>query len=246
MYCQYLRHIDLQSIYESLTDPDNQYLGKPLPGIPHSVSNTLTMLLEDHADMVIQSMYDEDANWQLFHPADLAAEVGDSIEQDIEQLGLWCSEESGMEASLPAVLNNDSAAEWILPLQTISIYASFSEHHWQQQRSLLICQYDFLCWLHSTGDFDSAMEVFDLIVQTLDSTSFQEMKGRRSEQSRDAAAVTHKKNREQKAAALNEWDKHGAKVSSMAAFARARHKDFGVTERTLYTWVREHRRTTVP
>lgn len=42
--------------------------------------------------------------------------------------------------------------------------------------------------------------------------------------------------------ALAAWDAHGANVSSMAAFARARHKDFGVAERTLYEWIREHRR----
>lgn len=42
--------------------------------------------------------------------------------------------------------------------------------------------------------------------------------------------------------ALAAWDAHGANVSSMAAFSRARHKDFGVAERTLYGWIREHRR----
>jgi hypothetical protein len=242
MYCEYLRHIDLQSVYERLADADNHYLGETLPDIPHSVSNTLSMLLEDHAHMVIQNMYGEDADWQRFHPVDIAAEVGDSIEQDIEELCLWCSEASGAEVCFPSVTNNPSAAQWIEPIEVLSIYASLSVEHWQQQRSLLICQYDFLCWLHRLGDFDSALEVFDLIVQTLDSTTFQEMKGRRSEQSRNAAAVTHQNNRQQKAAALNEWDKHGANMSSVAAFARARHKDFDVTERTVVAWISEHRK----
>lgn len=59
---------------------------------------------------------------------------------------------------------------------------------------------------------------------------------------RRSAEARHKPTNQQKAAALAEWDAHGANVSSMAAFARARHKEFGVTERTLATWIREHRR----
>lgn len=59
---------------------------------------------------------------------------------------------------------------------------------------------------------------------------------------RRSAKARHSPTNQQKAAALAAWDAHGANVSSMAAFARARHKEFGVTERTLYDWVRGHRK----
>lgn len=60
---------------------------------------------------------------------------------------------------------------------------------------------------------------------------------------RRSAKARHAPTNQQKAAALAAWDAHGANVSSMAAFARTRHKEFGVTERTLYEWVRDHRKT---
>ena len=59
---------------------------------------------------------------------------------------------------------------------------------------------------------------------------------------RPGAKARHAETNLQKAKALLEWDAHGANVSSMAAFARSRHKEFGVTERTLYAWVRDHRK----
>ncbi|HBN8473779.1 hypothetical protein ACM75G_06355 [Pseudomonas aeruginosa] len=59
---------------------------------------------------------------------------------------------------------------------------------------------------------------------------------------RRSASARHQTTNKQKNAALREWVEYGEKVSSMAAFARARHKDFGVTERTLYGWIRSHRK----
>ncbi|WP_437883543.1 hypothetical protein [Pseudomonas sp. LRF_L74] len=51
----------------------------------------------------------------------------------------------------------------------------------------------------------------------------------------------HAETTKMKGIALAQWNEHGANVSSMSAFARARHKEFGVTERTLYEWIRKHR-----
>lgn len=60
-----------------------------------------------------------------------------------------------------------------------------------------------------------------------------------------AASARHAPTNQQKATALDEWDANGANVSSMAAFARTRHKGFGVTERTLYDWIRDRRKEKV-
>ena len=65
-------------------------------------------------------------------------------------------------------------------------------------------------------------------------------KGMRSQEARRSADARHKATNQQKNIALAEWDTNGANVSSKAAFARTRHKDFGVVERTLYEWIRDH------
>lgn len=59
------------------------------------------------------------------------------------------------------------------------------------------------------------------------------------------AKARHAPTNQRKVEALAEWESNGANVSSMAAFARCRHKDFGVTERTLYGWIRAHRGNTL-
>lgn len=60
---------------------------------------------------------------------------------------------------------------------------------------------------------------------------------------RKAAQARHNHSNQQKVAALKLWDAYGENVSSVAAFARARHRDFDVTERTLADWIRAHRKT---
>ncbi|UPQ84771.1 hypothetical protein M0M42_10490 [Pseudomonas knackmussii] len=59
---------------------------------------------------------------------------------------------------------------------------------------------------------------------------------------RRSASAAHKATNALKGKALSEWDQSGHTYSGMAAFARHRHKAYEVTERTLYGWVREHRR----
>ncbi|HCA00440.1 MAG TPA: hypothetical protein DEO97_18835 [Pseudomonas sp.] len=59
---------------------------------------------------------------------------------------------------------------------------------------------------------------------------------------RRSASAAHKATNELKGRALSEWDQSGHTYSGMAAFARHRHKAYEVTERTLYGWVREHRK----
>ncbi|MBK5508765.1 hypothetical protein [Pseudomonas sp. TH15] len=58
---------------------------------------------------------------------------------------------------------------------------------------------------------------------------------------RRSAIARHKPTNQLRAAALAEWDARGANYSGMAAFARHHYKQYEVTERTLYGWVRGHR-----
>jgi len=59
---------------------------------------------------------------------------------------------------------------------------------------------------------------------------------------RMAASARHKDTNDQKTAAITEWEASGSQYSGMAPFARHRHKAYGVTDRTLYGWIRDHRK----
>ena len=58
-----------------------------------------------------------------------------------------------------------------------------------------------------------------------------------------AANARHKETSESRSAALRCWDNTGSNFSSRTAFARNKHREYGVTERTLYGWVTAHVRS---
>ncbi|SDA76984.1 hypothetical protein SAMN03159443_02929 [Pseudomonas sp. NFACC15-1] len=58
-----------------------------------------------------------------------------------------------------------------------------------------------------------------------------------------AANARHKETSESRSAALLCWDNTGSNFSSRTAFARNKHREYGVTERTLYGWVTAHVRS---
>ncbi|SFU11510.1 hypothetical protein [Pseudomonas marincola] len=60
---------------------------------------------------------------------------------------------------------------------------------------------------------------------------------------RKAAGARHSEANTQKLNAQTEWDSVKGTYSSIAAFARYRHKAYAVTERTLYGWIIAHRKT---
>ncbi|UGV31695.1 hypothetical protein LO767_04130 [Halopseudomonas aestusnigri] len=117
--------------------------------------------------------------------------------------------------------------------------------------ALLIYQYDTLFGLLHDGLTDDALYVMEdiallrSVTERIFVTRLSEMRQQRhkSENARDLARLRHEETNSQRAQAIKDWDANGTNVSSMAAFARARHRDFGVTERTLYTWIRDHQRT---
>lgn len=57
-----------------------------------------------------------------------------------------------------------------------------------------------------------------------------------------AANARHKETSQSRSAALLCWDTKGSKFSSRTAFARHKHREYGVTERTLYGWITAHER----
>ena len=59
---------------------------------------------------------------------------------------------------------------------------------------------------------------------------------------RTTAEARHKGTNEQRTIAIKEWEEKNSEFSSMAAFARYRCKEYGVTERTLYGWISKHKK----
>lgn len=243
MLCEYLRHIDLLAVYEQL--PDFEVFGSDsgLANVPWDISNRLAMHFEERAESTFEYLYGQPTSWREFSRIDVAAEVGDYIERDIEVLEDLCS------VKAPKANSRLSPEKWIdkfniFVLNALSIDRS-SNYYLMQ--GLLIYQYDCLCWLYSKGKFENILEVFEGITEATYTLSFCEMKSRqaleKTLEAQERAAIRHQETNQQKAAALAEWAAYGANISSMSAFARSRHKDFGVTERTLYDWVRDYRKS---
>nr|WP_286948733.1 hypothetical protein [Pseudomonas sp. UBA6718] len=238
MLCEYLRHIDLLAVYEQLDDfKEGRLLS--LANIPLSLSDALADLLEVRAEATIEHIYGH-ASWREFAPCDVAAEVADYIERDIEALGEQLPPDATpANRRLPP-------QKWIRHFGMFTACAvTIDKPDYWQMHSLLICQYDCACWLYKRKNYDRAMSVlgdYFGAVGVASALTYCDMKSRRTDQHRTAAAARHQETNQQRDAAVVEWEAHGAKVSSMAAFARSRHKDFGVTERTLYGWIRDHRK----
>jgi hypothetical protein len=57
-----------------------------------------------------------------------------------------------------------------------------------------------------------------------------------------AANARHKETTRSKSAAIECWESTGSNYSSRTAFARNKHRDYGVTERALYGWITAHER----
>lgn len=119
--------------------------------------------------------------------------------------------------------------------------------------ALLLYQLDRLLDAHQKQDIERALHLFVDIcgIQTLiaeikiekDIATHNDFK--KIEAARSRGKLRHKDTTEQKGPALAEWDANGQKYSSAASFARHRHKTYGITERTLYGWVRDHRKTNI-
>jgi hypothetical protein len=237
MLCEYLRHIDLLAVYEQLDDFNYGRSGPELGNIPEPLAQTMAMHFEARADSTFEHLYNGRMAWQELRPIDVAAEVGYYIERDIEALSEYCSKKA------PSVKASQDEKKWFRQFESFSIDALYGDaEDYFLLQSLLVCQYDALCWLHSRQDFDGGLFVLERIVLATEMLSTCGKGDPRPSHYQKAAEARHQETRQQRALALVAWDEYGTKVSSMAAFARARHKDFGVTERTLYGWIRDHRK----
>lgn len=116
--------------------------------------------------------------------------------------------------------------------------------------ALLLYQLDRLVGAYKAQDIERSIHLFSDICEiktllaeiNMENELMAHADFERSKAARARARLRHKDTEEQRPAALAEWDAHGSSYSSMAAFARHRHKAYEVTERTLYGWIRDHRK----
>lgn len=69
------------------------------------------------------------------------------------------------------------------------------------------------------------------------------IKEEKTNTARKAAISTHKKTNEHKEKAITDWNSTKSQYSSIAGFARNNWKHYGITERTLSSWISNHERT---
>ncbi|NMZ68829.1 hypothetical protein SAMN05216370_0907 [Pseudomonas peli] len=239
MACYYLRHIDLYAVYEQLPE----YECGPLANIPPPLCEALALYFEQIAEVAAESSplfpY-----WHQWDSSDLAAEVGDLIEIEIEHLGLATS---CLAPTDEDVLTHGETLDSFLSFINDALSIVQTEKNYFPLLCLLVYQYDALCSLYASGHMEAALGVFESIAEareTLTHSHWLSQKERiRSHEASITAKARHKETNAHRAAAIEHWNAGGHQFSSMRAFARNRFKDFGVTDyMTVYNWLRKARR----
>ncbi|MGF7115520.1 hypothetical protein QF017_005038 [Pseudomonas laurylsulfatiphila] len=239
MLCEHFRYIDLENIYEQL-DSFNSLESSKLSNIQEQFTDTLSFCFEELA-YVAQDQDDEN-DWRSLPPIQVGTDVGDIIEANLEQIA------TAAEISLPS--RRASATTAIEKLTTLSIHASFGEFDYWQKTSLLVYQYDLLCWLYSKDKIKEAFEVYELILRTYGelaasyalSHSFEKQIEIASNIARERAQKRHAPTNKIKTELLTEWDKTSGEYKSRADFCRIVARRDGIKERTLQEWIQSYER----
>ena len=101
----------------------------------------------------MESFYSERSQWINLNPIDIAAEVSDYIETDIESL-------ADQYNLIPPICTELSDAEWIEQFQSLAAVAVLGgKAGYFELQALMLCLYDCACWLYERRDIDELMEV---------------------------------------------------------------------------------------
>lgn len=237
MTCQYLRHIDLPAVYQELENY-SYGLGAPtLANIHPEIAQTLAFHLELRAIAVIEYLYGPRPTWQELRPIDVAAEVSDYIERDIEELADWW----GMPPPASEELPDD---KWFEQFQVFTVAAvNKAPTNYFELQALLICLLDCVCWLHGRGDIDGLMTVLARVEEAASALAHV---GAQGETAKRLAHLGGKKRHEpgnqRKAVVLAEWDATGNEYKGYSDFARIiiRRDNLKETFRTVTGWISDH------
>lgn len=237
MLCEYFRYIDLEGVYEDI-EAFSSYQKNEFSNIPDQFSDTLQTVFEDLAEVTCQ----DNERWKSLAPIELAAEVGDVIEADLEKIAM------AAEITLPGP--RTSISKTTEKLTTLSIHASFGDFDYWQKTSLLAYQYDILCWLYSKGKLSESFQVYELILRTYGELSakyalnltFIKQTEMASNIARERANKRHASTNKKKTELLDEWVKTGSEYKSRADFCRVVSRLRGLKERTAQEWIQAFER----
>lgn len=238
MICSYLRHIDLAAVYRELDSYAIGLTDEPLANIHPAISSQVAMLLEMRANSTMEIFYSERSEWEKLSPIDVAAEVSDYIERDIETL----ADRYDLPPPFCAELSD---AEWFEQFQHFAAMAvGGGQADYFELQALLICLYDCACWIYERKDIDGLMIVLAGVEEV--ATELAHIKARGSIPSRQAKAAANKRHEEtnkQRTLALADWDENSGTYSSKTAFSDLNHKKYGVKSITLLRWITKHQNT---
>ena len=238
MICSYLRHIDLADVYRDLDSYATGLTDEPLANIQPAICSQVAMLLEMRANSTMSIFYSERSEWEELSPIDVAAEVSDYIERDIEAL----ADRYDLPPPFCAGLSD---AEWFEQFQHFAAMAvGGGQADYFGLQALLVCLYDCACWLYERKDIDGLMIVLAGVEEAATELAHIEARGSiPSRQAKAAAKKRHEVTNNQRALALANWDENGAKYSSKTAFAELNHKQYDVKPVTLFRWITQHQKT---
>lgn len=210
---------------------------------------------ESRTEVGLRSLIDDHGNQsdiasELDFPSEANTSELDALQEAIQDVDL--DDESfpeGTAAEYVAVLALDQIArvmnDYLDDFSDIppSIKAEIRELRKQSAASAIVDVMETVCRAETLWALkDQESRLVSRIESALPGKVDELAKKKVSLAARRAADARHKDTNRQRLAALEEWDASGENYSGMAAFARHRHKTYGINERTLYSWVRDHRK----
>lgn len=238
--CRYLKHINILEVYEQLEEYNPYESGSGLANIQDQFCDTLARCFEDLASVASALLAEP---WETMKPIEIAAVVGDLIEHSIELLY------NGSGEDLPET--GDSIRETLDSLYGLILTESYISAGIWELNSLVVYQYDFLCWLYANNHIAEAFEVCELIsgtrgqIQHIEALGLQEHRGavKATQRAQELAKKRHAPTNKLKDELLEEWATTGNQYESRADFCRIVGRRSGVLERTLSVWIARHEKS---
>lgn len=235
MPCEYFKYINLLEVYDQLEE-FRFFTGPDLSNIQYQFGESLSWCFEELSYAAFTEC-EEDA-WKAFPAAEVADAVGSLIKADLERI----AKVAGI--SIPSRRTSGRTA--IGKLTILSIHASFGDFDYWQKTSLMVYQYDLLCWLYSKNKIEEAFEVYELIIKNRGDIAaafaLSAVSAEKSELARERARKRHAPTNKIKLDLLAEWDRTSKEYKSRADFCRIVAQREGLLYRTVYDWIARHDR----
>ena len=252
MPCLYLRHINLHAVYEQLPKYEPGNVSPALANIPPQLCDPLATHLGFLAAFAADGL-EWSTDWVIWDSVDIAEEVGDLIESELEGLGnLIESDPERFDCVTTCHAPLVAAAE-LAPGESLESFLCFAAKaaevagaDYAMLTCLLVYQYDALCSLYTRGHMASVLAVFESIVETREALTHglgRDIKeSRLSHEARLRAEKRHAPTNQLKTRLLAEWEADSSEYKSRADFARIISQREGLKYRTLYDWIAAHDR----